>query len=71
VKSETKIMPYNGRSCYLPLNHGNMMAEEVAVALKNKGSRDDFEEIIARIFNSGLADALNTDLEITAGQTRR
>ena len=44
----------------------------IPAALKNRGLvGGDGEVIIARVFDRGLAGALNADLEIIAGQTRR
>ena len=42
------------------------MPEEATVASKNGGSEGDVEVIIARVFDSGLANALHADIVITA-----
>ena len=47
------------------------MPGEVPVAFKKGGLESDGEVIIARVFDSGLACALNADREITAGCPRR
>jgi len=51
--------------------NGEMIFLKIAVAKKNGGLRGDNEIIIALVFDSGLADALHTDLEITTCHASR
>ena len=50
---------------------GTYKPEEVTEASKNGGLESDFKVIIAHVFNRGLADTLDADLEIAAGHACR